>query len=82
MADTEFGEIVREALAGESARKAALRCGVSNTQITNMASGVLPRRETLLRFADGLQLTGDVRARLFTTAGYLDSTPAPEPVTA
>lgn len=67
-----FGAVVREAVGDLSTRKAGYRASCSHMAIVDMLNGRVPRRSHLIRFADGLELTGEVRARLFREAGYLD----------
>lgn len=77
-----FGDAVRSALGQTSAREASLQATVSPTAIGDMLRGRIPKRPTLIRFADGLGLEGEVRERLFTSAGYIDSARKKELVTA
>ncbi len=54
----EFGEAVRRVLSeqGLTLRGASLRTGLNHVTVMNMTNGVVPRSETVLRFARGFGL--------------------------
>ena len=71
----KFSESVRQLLqkhgeAGKSmtVRAASVRTGLSDSNISEMAHGKVPSRESVRRFADGL---GEPRIPLLFSAGYL-----------
>jgi hypothetical protein len=55
-------------------------CGLSHEAIYRLLRGALPRRPTLVRFADNLELDAPKRERLFRAAGYLDPAEDRQPV--
>lgn len=78
MFDPSFSDAVKDALGEGTAGNAAIATGLSHALVYDMARGRVPKRQTLIRFADGLSLTGEVRSRLFYAAGYLDPQDVPE----
>jgi transcriptional regulator with XRE-family HTH domain len=71
----ELERLVRKALEGVSMMEAHKATGVSKSHIGNMAQGVAPSRDKLLRFAEGLGLDP---VPLFLAAGYAPPGTDPE----
>lgn len=69
----QLREVMTRVLGGRSTRIAAAEIGCDSSLLWHMhRHGKVPRRETVIRIAEGLNLDAGLRRDLFLAAGYVD----------